>query len=137
MTNLMNRLGRVMLPAAALTMSAVGLAAGSGSDPKGDSANGLPLDCEIAVSRGRYGHTYEGRVHASRAVSGSYELIITRRGGAGHAMISQSGEFRLSRGGTETLGLATFGGLPPEQVNAELTLQWNGEKLFCSNHSET
>ena len=51
-------------------------------------------------------------------------------------MISQSGEFYVAAGKTETLGQATFGGLPPNAVNAELTLHWNGQRLFCSNHSD-
>lgn len=138
MTYFINRRGGLVLPAAAaaLGLSAVGLAAGSGATPK-TAATEAPLECEIAVSHDRYGHTYEGRVHAHRAVSGTYELTITRRGGAGHAMISQSGEFRLARGASESLGQATFGGLSPDKVNAELVLHWNGERLVCSNQSET
>ncbi|MDJ0825917.1 MAG: curli-like amyloid fiber formation chaperone CsgH [Rhodobacter sp.] len=125
-------LGKSVLPAAAMALSAIGLAAGSNAHSAAD--RDLALSCEIAVSKGRYGHTYEGVVHADAAASGSYALTITKRGGGNSAMISQSGEFRVRAGQSETLGQATFGGLPPEDVDAELTLRWNGHRLICSNH---
>ncbi|MDJ0627364.1 MAG: curli-like amyloid fiber formation chaperone CsgH [Rhodobacter sp.] len=129
----MTRTGNLVLAAAATALSAIGLAAGSNAHSSGGE---LPLSCEIAVSKGRYGHTYEGVVHAGAAVTGSYELSITKRGSGGRAMISQSGDFRVAAGGSETLGQATFGGLPPDAVDAELTLSWNGHRLTCSNHTE-
>lgn len=128
----MTLIAKLALPAAAMALSVLGLTAGSNAH----SANGdgeQPLSCEIAVSKGRYGHTYEGVVHANSTVNGSYELMITRRGATGSAMISQSGEFSIRAGRSETLGQATFGGLPPDAVNAELTLFWNGHRLSCSN----
>jgi len=136
MTPFITRLGKLVLPAAALSMSVFGLAAGSNAHQTETNASDLPLDCKIAVTRGQYGHTYEGRVHADRTVKGTYELNITKRGGGGSSTISQSGEFYVAAGKTETLGMATFGGLPPSAVNAELTLHWNGTKLFCTNHND-
>ena len=91
------------------------------------------LSCEIEVSKGRYGHTYEGVIHAASTVKGSYELTIQKRGASGRAMISQSGEFYVPAGQTETLGRATFGGLPPDSVDAQLTLRWKGHQMTCSN----
>lgn len=129
------RLGKLVLPAAALTLSAFGLAGGSNATSAG--AADLPLTCDIAVSKGRYGHTYEGRVQAAQSIHGSYELSISKRGSGGSAMISQSGEFNVPAGRTETLGQATFGGLPPSSVDAELILYWNGMILKCRNNSET
>jgi len=132
----MTRLSKFLLPAAAVSLSVFGLAGGSTANTNTATARDLPLNCEIAVSKGRYGHTFEGRVHAERTIKGTYELNITKRGSAGNAMISQSGEFYVAAGKTETLGQATFGGLPPNAVNAELTLNWNGEKLFCTNQTD-
>ncbi len=128
MTHLMTRLGKLALPAAALTLSVFGLA-NAHTTENGDE----PLTCEIAVSKGRYGHTYEAVIHAASTVKGTYELNIKKRGASGRAMISQSGDFYVPAGQTETLGQATFGGLPPEAVDAELTLDWNGHRLTCSN----
>ena len=133
MENFITRLGKLALPAAALSISIFGLAATTSAHSTTDNASGLPLECEIAVTEGRYGHTYEGRVHANQTVTGTYQLSITKRGGGGGTMISQSGEFHVRAGKTETLGQATFGGVPPSSVNAELILYWNGQKLFCAN----
>ncbi len=132
----MTRLGNYLLPVAALSMSVFGLAGGSTAHSNDDTARDLPLTCDIAISKGRYGHTYEGRVHAIKTIKGTYELNITKRGSTGHAMISQSGEFYVAKGKTETLGQATFGGLPPDAVSAELTLDWNGTRLVCSNQTD-
>ena len=124
-------LTKAALPAAALAALAIGMA-GNSTAQSGQTQTG-PLDCEIAVSTGRYGRTYEGLVHAAEDASGSYELTINKRGASGRAMISQSGTFRVAAGKSETLGQATFGGLPPSAVIAELTLRWNGQTLTCDN----
>ncbi len=134
MAHSMNRLAKLALPAAALTLSVFGMAAGSNAHSADDETAGdAPLNCEIAVSKGRYGHTYEGVIHAVKTVKGTYELNIRQRGNSGGSMISQSGDFYVRAGKTETLGQATFGGLPPGSVDAELTLRWNGHKMVCSN----
>ncbi len=131
----LNLLKALILPAAAVTMSVTGLAAGSGTGSTTPNDE-PPLNCEIAVSKGRHGHTYEGRVTANQTVRGTYELSITKRGGGGSSMISQSGEFYVPAGRTDSLGQATFGGLPPSSVKAELTVYWNGQRLFCTNHTD-
>ena len=134
MAHFNKRLAKLILPAAAVSLSVFGLAAGSNahSSQEGD----LPLNCEIAVSKGRYGHTYEGVITAASTVKGSYELNIKKRGTSGRAMISQSGEFAIGAGKSETLGQATFGGLPPSSVEAELTIYWQGHTLTCTNQTE-
>jgi len=132
-----NLIGKLVLPAAALTLSMFGMAAATNAhSTKDQAANDLPLECEIAVSKGQYGHTYEGRITATSTVTGTYELNITKRGSSGRAMISQSGDFRVAAGKTETLGQATFGGLPPSSVDAQLTLNWKGHTLACSNQED-
>ena len=133
MTHPFKRFGKLALPAAALSLSVFGLTATSNAHSKEANAGDLPLNCEIAVSKGRYGHTYEGVIHATGTVSGTYELNISKRGGSGRAMISQSGDFYVPAGTSETLGQATFGGMPPDAVDAELTLRFNGHKLACTN----
>jgi hypothetical protein len=133
MTHLIKTLSKIGIPAAALTLSVFGLAAGSDAH----SSNGAsPVDCEISITKGRYGYTYEGIVHASETANGTYELKINKRGSAGSAMISQSGDFSLRAGASETVGQATFGGLPPSSVNAELSIRWNGQTLACDNSTD-
>jgi len=124
MTHLTKTLG---LTAAAMTLSVFGLAAGS-SAHSNESAS--PVECEIAVSKGRYGTTYEGIVHADQAARGTYALKISKRGSGGSSMINQSGDFDLRAGDSETVGQATFGGAP-STVTAELSVQWKGKILTC------
>ena len=136
MTHPFKRFGKLAIPAVVLSLSVFGLAATSNAHSTDDNAGDLPLNCEIAVSKGRYGHTYEGVIHATSTVRGTYELNISKRGSTGRAMISQSGDFYVPAGTSETLGQATFGGMPPDTVNAELTLRFNGHKLACTNQSD-
>lgn len=134
MAHFNKRLAKLILPTAALSLSVLGLAGGSNAHSNQDHTQ--PLECEIAVSKGRYGHTYEGVIHAASTVSGTYELNISKRGSTGRAMISQSGDFHVPAGKSETLGQATFGGLPPASVDAQLTLRFNGQTLACTNQTD-
>ncbi|MCG6903804.1 MAG: hypothetical protein LJE68_14095 [Rhodobacter sp.] len=134
MAHFNKRLAKLILPAAAVSLSVFGLAAGSKAHSNDDGAE--PVDCEIAVSKGRYGHTYEGVIHANSTTRGTYELNIKKRGTSGRAMISQSGDFYVTGGKSETLGQATFGGLPPASVEAELIIHYDGHTMACSNQSE-
>ena len=136
MTHPFKRFGKLAIPAVALSLSVFGLAATSNAHSKGDNPSDLPLNCEIEVSKGRYGYTYEGIVHASSTTKGTYELNIKQSGASGRAVISQSGDFYVPAGTSKTLGQATFGGLPPASVDAELTLRFNGHTLACSNQSD-
>lgn len=136
MTHPFKSLTTLILPAAAISMSVLGLAAGSNAASNSNTASNLPLNCEIAVSKGRYGNTYEAIVHANMAVRGTYALNISKRGGGGSSTISQSGDFTLAAGKSETVGQATFGGTPASNVNAELTVRWNGQKMTCSTPSD-
>ena len=74
MTHLMKTIG---LTGAALTLSVFGLAAGSSAH---STTGAAPVECEISVSKGRYGTTYEGIVHADKAAHGTYALKISKRG---------------------------------------------------------
>ena len=123
-------LSKLVLPVAAIGVAVFGLAAGSNAHSSDDHAE--PVTCEISVSKGRYGHTYEGIVHAETAAKGTYKLSLSKRGSGGSAMINQSGDFNVAAGGSESLGQATFGGLP-SAVNAKLTLSMKGKTLTCDN----
>ena len=127
------------LPAALLLTSLVSLAATSnahsgGEDMPASASTSGPVSCEISVSKTRYGHVYAGVVHSDSALTGSYKMHITKSGNGGQAVINQAGNFSLKAGASATLGQATFGG-SPANVDAELILHWNGQKLSCTNHS--
>ena len=123
-------LSKLVLPAAALGVAVFGLAASTNAHSSNDHA--APVTCEISVSKGRYGHTYEGVVHAESAAKGTYKLSLSKRGNGGSAMINQSGDFNVAAGDSESLGQATFGGLP-SMVDATLTLRMKGKTLTCDN----
>lgn len=91
------------------------------------------VTCEIAVEQTQYGNRYAGQITATQAVAGDYTLTINKRGANGRAMLTQGGAFTVAAGETQTLGQATFGGLPPKAVIAEMTLTWDGHSLSCDN----
>lgn len=132
MTNLRTRLVAFVLPAAALSLSAFGLAAGSNAETPSEDP---PMQCQITVSKDRFGYTYKGMIHADRTVQGSYELSISKRGG-GTTNINQGGPFLVKAGRTETIGQASFGGMAPESVDARLLLHVDGKTYLCSTQSE-
>lgn len=129
MTTLAKMLGAIVLPSAALSLSAIGLTVGNAAE------SDTPMQCEISVSKDRYGHTYKGLLKAAETVQGYYELNLAQRNG-GYAVISQSGEFYVKAGDTQLLGQATFGGVSPDGVEAELVLHVDGKKYLCSTQSE-
>lgn len=132
MTNLLTKIGTFVLPAAAMSLSVFGLAAGSAAQSSDEDS---PMQCEISITKDRFGHTYKGLVHADATVEGTYELNISKRGG-GLTMISQAGTFRIPAGKTQSLGQATFGGMPPQSVAAELVLTVDGKKYVCGTDAE-
>ncbi len=126
------KLGALVLPAAAASFALLGTDAGDAhtSDPD------APMTCRIAVSKDRFGQTYEGEIHARTTVQGEYELTLVGRGG-GSTRISQSGEFLVRAGETEVIGQATLGGTAASGVKAELTLRVGGKTYVCGTGDST
>lgn len=120
---------RLGLPAFALVLAAAGAATGPGGSAEAHQGD-QPLRCEITVLSGPAATTYQGRVQAVRAVSGSYAFTLAHRSGGGISEISQNGDFSLRPGEIEVLGEATFGG-QPGLVDAALTLTVGGKMLRC------
>ena len=119
-------LGKYLIPAAAVSMSIFGTA----HSIQAHNANeNLPLTCEIAVSKGSFGPTYVGRVHATETVSGHYNMKFAKTG-SNSASIKQSGNFTVRAGETATLGQAGFGGSAP--VEAKLVVEFDGHKMTCA-----
>lgn len=129
------RIGAFLLPAAALSLSAFGLAAATGAEGTGDTATLPPVQCEISVSKSGRAYTYTGRLHANSTVEGSYELTLSSRSG-GSTNIRQSGLFHVAAGKTETLGQASLGGMDPDSVTAELVLVMDGKSYLCGQQAD-
>ena len=125
---------KLILPAAALSLSVFGLAAGTSASSSDDKTSDLPIACGVSVTKSGYGNNYQGVVQANEAVSGSYEFRVIKTGGGGSATINQSGEFTIAAGDEVTLGQASFGG--PATVDAQLVLHWNGMKLLCKTPTD-
>ncbi|KMW59007.1 hypothetical protein AIOL_003988 [Candidatus Rhodobacter oscarellae] len=89
----------------------------------------LPLTCEIAVTDGAFGPQYQGLVHATETVHGSYEMQFAKHG-ANTANVTQSGNFSVRAGDTAVLGQASMG--RRAEVEATLTLRFDGIKMICA-----
>ncbi len=132
MTNL-RKLGALLLPVTAMSLSALGLTAGNAAETGVDEA--APMQCEIAITKVKYGHSYAGVLTARKTVSGFYELNLSQTGGS-NAVISQSGPFQVKAGQTQTLGQAVFGGVLPQDVDAELILHIDDKTYICGADAE-
>lgn len=122
--------------ACALGLSAAAFASASGGSGSGHTAENGPVRCEIAVSQSGSSLTYRARVHADHAVEGTYRMTINRVGTTGSAMIDQSGRFSAAPRRPAELGQATLGG-NRAQYSAELSLDWQGQTLTCTDHRGT
>lgn len=138
MTSIFKKIGAFVLPTAALSLSVLGLAAGTNAqsaDEDTAAPGDMPMQCQISVTKGGFGYTYAGVLHADEAVQGSYELTLSGRGG-GRTNISQSGVFSVKAGGTQTLGQATLGGMSPDSVDAQLILHVDGKSYVCGTQTD-
>lgn len=130
------KLAAFFLPASAMSLSVFGLAAGSLAETHDDEVGtATAMQCDISISKDRYGHRYAGILTAAKTVSGYYELDLTQRGGT-QAMISQAGAFHVRAGETRTLGQAIFGGSRPQDVEARLVLHIDGQTFICGTEAE-
>ena len=79
--------------------------------------------CDIRTTPTRHGVQIEGVVHAARAVSGEYELVIAKGGGAGASDIRQGGPFTASAGQSVTLSSSEISVERGGHYRATLTLR--------------
>lgn len=135
MTNFARKIGAYLIPAAALSLSGLGLVSGNAAESDAED-DALPMQCQISVSKDRFGHTFKGLLKATETVQGFYELNLAQRGN-NHAVISQAGDFHVKAGDTQILGQATLGGMSLDSVEAELILHVNGKKYTCGTQTET
>jgi hypothetical protein len=90
-----------------------------------------PMRCEIQVKERGNAVALEGVVFAKTAVTGSYQLRVSKSGGGGSSDISQSGDFRAGPGEPSTLGTVTLGGDGGSYI-ARLTVTWDGGSIECT-----
>lgn len=125
MMTILTTLGKLTVPAAALSMAVFGMAVHTG-------AQGLtpadPVVCTIEVSDGPFGATLKGHVVANEDVRGNFTMQFSKHGSSS-ASITQSGGFDLDAGESATLGQASLGG--SGSVEAELTLRFDGTTMIC------
>ncbi len=93
-------------------------------------SHAAPLRCEIRTSSMNGMTTVEGLVHATAAVTGSYQLRILSSGSSGNSDIEQGGLFAAGPEGSVTLGQVTLGG--GGSFDASLELTSDGTTVSCS-----
>jgi hypothetical protein len=96
----------------------------SKTDPK------APVACSLAISESRGTVTVAGRIEAREAVSGHYDLSVSRSGGGNSADIRQGGAFSLAAGEAADLGSAQLSGRA-SGLDGALTVTVNGETFAC------
>jgi hypothetical protein len=81
------------------------------------------VTCEVRARRTANGLLIQARAFADRNISGEYDLVITKSGGAGSSDISQSGALDLSPGSPALLGESEISVERGARVRATLTLR--------------
>ncbi len=116
---------RRFLPAA-LILAGAGVAAACTTSFADEASSTSPFACEIAVDESGLGTQFLGRLQASEAVTGRYDLSLAGRG----TNIRQAGAFAARAGETVTLGQAMLSG-PASRYDADLTITVNGATYRC------
>ena len=91
---------------------------------------GGPVRCKIEVEQSGNGVELQGIVYASKAVSGSYELVVAKTSGGSRSNITQAGEFDALPDMPTRLGGVQLGG-DSGAYNAKLKVKWNGDEVEC------
>jgi hypothetical protein len=110
-----------MANAAPHTSQAVDLA-GTAATPVVQAAAPLNVACEIKTAPTSHGMAISAVLHADRALSGGYELVVTKSGASGSSDVTQSGAFDAVAGESVQLGGAEIGLERGDSVHAMLTL---------------
>jgi hypothetical protein len=128
MTEAFRNHGRRFLPLA-LGLGVMVMAAQSGDDGMKAYAGG-PVRCKIEVEQSGNGVELQGVVYASKAVRGSYELVVTKSAGGSRSNIAQAGEFDASPDTPTRLGIVQLGG-DSGSYSAKLKVKWDGDEVEC------
>jgi len=85
--------------------------------------------CDIDVDRTSRGIRITPVVHANRAMSGEYSLVITKTGASGSSDINQGGPFDASRGEEIALSASEFSLEHGDRFRAVLKVRSGGREL--------
>ena len=91
-----------------------------------------PIRCELRESSAGPGVTLSAVVNASVSATGSYRLIVTKRGDAGGSDIDQSGGFSISPNGERVLSVVSTTLERGATYEAKLTVTWKGGTVSCN-----
>ncbi|MFQ5439646.1 MAG: curli-like amyloid fiber formation chaperone CsgH [Paracoccaceae bacterium] len=93
-----------------------------------------PLRCGVEISQQAGNVRLKSWVESRIDEQGSYELSIRRAGAGGSAAISQSGDFDVAAGETQTLSSAAMNG-SADRIDAELVVITNDNRIVCEQAS--
>lgn len=121
-------------PAIFLGLALTGFAAACSTASASNTTPAAPVRCEIALDAVPGGTVINGRVTADHAVTGTYAMQIRSHSGGGSASISQSGDFEIGAGRTETIAETTLSGTPAAH-SVDLSIRVEGRSLSCADPS--
>jgi len=97
----------------------------------GQEADKAPLQCGLEMHQQANYVRLKGWVVSSRARQGEYKMHIHKSAGGGTSTISQSGDFTLAAGKTQTLSTSVMNGTTAS-IKAELNVTWHGQVFACT-----
>jgi hypothetical protein len=118
----------------ALGLGVMGMIDGSIESADATQKASQTIRCNIQVEEHGRSVALEGVVFAKSAIEGSYQLRVSKTGGAGSSDITQSGSFSAGPDAPATLGSVTLGGDGGSYV-AKLTVMWNGRSIECTERA--
>ena len=121
-------------PAIFLGLALAGFAAACSTASASNNTAPAPIRCEIALDAVPGGTVIGGRISTEQAISGTYAMQIRSRSSGGSASISQSGDFEIRAGRTETIAETTLSGSPAAH-SVDLSIRVEGRSLTCANPS--
>lgn len=87
------------------------------------------FSCDIDIDRTSRGIRITPVVHADRAMSGEYSLVITKSGASGSSDINQGGPFDAGRGEEIALGASEFSLERGDRFRAVLKVRSGGREI--------
>ena len=98
----------------------------------GASAKAQPVTCALRARPSGTGVDLTAVATSSVATSGSYRLVVTKRGEAGGSDIEQAGGFAVAAGETSTLSTISMTLEPGAAYDARLTVLTGAGRSSCS-----
>ncbi|MCM2291834.1 hypothetical protein NAC44_05775 [Allorhizobium sp. BGMRC 0089] len=110
MHRIVNHPRRLLYAAALVLIPVAALATMAGtSSAFGQAEESGPLSCEIRIAPQANGLEITAQAHALQEISGTYQLQVTSRSGAGGASLHQGGAFTASPQHPAELGAVSLG----------------------------